>query len=320
MFDVVLELQVKLSESPPLVAYMYVKVMGDMTGEISNIKQWRAIGRIDRRLPQVGNGPHAWRVYKNGDRQHIVLETVPGHSWAILIDFPDLPKLSSWGPGFAYNLPFSPHHKGPVRHAKTTSPLPRTNINLQWGVKINASQPNIYDPWEEMNVFQRMFRPSGWAYDNSASTSQVLGALVGGGHVKGHYIFKRDNEKCRVDFDVGGGGFMIPGIGLGLSTEDFNSWGTQVYCTSNVVGQLKSNDFQGAIFIVNLGGGGSAGAGATWDGYLVIFGNVVKSSLVVPDISSWKAAFLCHGQSAATGSPGGSAQFMGFIGTTAVRK
>ena len=120
-----------------------------------------------------------------------------------------MPTRDSYGIGHAYNLP---------------GITERTLLN--WGVRNNVRQRHVHDPDEDLSVAGRMFRPSGWTYDTSAGTSQGGGIVVGGSHASGHFIFRRAGEKCRVNYEMTGGGLtLIPGAGFSTSTEDFKELG-----------------------------------------------------------------------------------------------
>jgi hypothetical protein len=304
MFDVYLQLGVTLNWKaglPQTDAVVYVRLIGDLSGLSSpQGDSWRVVGRLDRRLAHIGAGPYRWRAEKTVQSYTIYLQTAHGQPWAKLLDFPEMPNRNSWGKGFASDVRIPEHAIIPT--------------NLQWGVRTNAPQPHLDDPLEHMTIWSRMLRPSGWKYDSSGGSSIVGLVGVGGSHAKGYLNFKRGGATCRVDYQMVGAGVGLHGAGWSDSSA-FESWGTDVYCSSRIVGQMKAADFEGGIMALDLGGGGGAGGpSGSGDFYVVMFTDKVPTSLVVANPLSWKAAFSCWGPSAGMGTPGPSAQLMAYSG------
>ena len=159
-----------------------------------------------------------------------------------------------------------------------------------------------------------MLRPSGWSYDSSGGSSIVGLVGIWGSQTKGYLNFKRAGEACRVDYQMVGAGIGLHGAGWSDSSA-FDSWGTKVYCSSRIVGQMKAIDFEGGITALDLGaGGGVGGPSGSGDFYVVLLTDKVPGPLVVANPLSWKAAFSCWGPSAGVGTPGPSAQIMAYSG------
>jgi hypothetical protein len=224
-----------------------------------------------------------------------------------------MPTLHSGGIGFAYNLPVRPHPKAKPPPAGSKG---LHSANLEWGVRINVPQAQVGKPSDEVSIWERMFRPSGWFYGNSAGDAQSGIVGFGGGHASGYLKFKRGSERCRVDYEMAGAGIGLPGGGWSHSSEAFASWGFQVYCTSRITGQMKAADFAGTMLVLDFAFGGSAGASGADDSYLILFCDKVESSMVVPNPLNWKAGLVYGGMSGGAGTPGATLQLVGYSGVS----
>jgi hypothetical protein len=306
MFDVNLELRVTVTWKdngfPARDAVVYIHMRGDLSdlSPESNNK-WHVVGRLDHRLSHIGLGVNRWRAEKTvrGDYL-VVLETAGGRRWARLLDFPEMPNINSWGRGFALYVPVP------------QNAVARTN--LQWGVRINVPQPHLDSQLDRMTTWSYMLRPSGWNYESSGggSASGIFG--IGLSHAKGNLKFKRGGESVQVDYEMAGAGIGLPGGGYSDSST-FDSWGTQVYCSPLITGQMKAADFEGGIVALDLGaGGGAGGASVSGDYYWVLFTDKVRTSVVVANPVAWKAAFTCWGPSGGVGTPGLSGPIMAYNG------
>ncbi len=313
MFDVKLELQVTLDRSWRTAAIVYIRLMGDFSG-ISSAKRWEVLGRFDHRLPHIGPGPHKWHGEKTVSGFTIVLETDDGHHWARLVDFPDMPTLKNRGNGFMDLIPARPHAHGLGVFS--------TSFNLQWGVRDNVPQAHLYDASDDMSIWARLWRPTGWFYDNSAGDTLAAMCGPGGAHSSGYLKFKRENERCQVDYEMSGAAVGLPGAGWSRSTENTGSWGWQVYCTPEINGTMKPEDFEGSIVAINIGLGGGVYASGSWDLWFIGFIERIHSALVViPNPFAFKAGFVYHGLSGgAAVSPGASGQGVAYVGAATLHR
>ena len=195
-----------------------------------------------------------------------------------------------------------------------------TSFNLQWGVRINVPQAHLYDASDDMSFWARLWRPTGWFYDNSAGDTLAAMCGVGGAHSSGYLKFKRGGEVIQIDYKMSGAALGLPGFGASRSTENTGSWGWQVYCTPRINGTMKPEDFEGSIVAIDLGVGGSAYASGSYDWWFIGFTDLVQGTVVVPNLAAFKAGFAYHGLSGGAGSPGASAQGVAYGGAATLHR